>query len=212
MFASSCFDWTTSSAAADGVGARRSATKSQMVKSVSWPTADITGILEAAIVRANDSSLKAKQVFERAAAACDHDDVNVAGAVEMLDAFADLAGSGFALHARVIDQNGDGFVPPPQDVEYVVQGRAAGRGHDANALGQRRNGLLARGVEQSFGGEPGLELFKGQLQGACSLGLQHFGLHLQVAALVVDGNAPARDYSEAVLRTEAQAAAPGHAT
>src|ERR1035441_5388055 len=36
--ASSCFDSITSSAAADGVGARRSATKSQMVKSVSWPT------------------------------------------------------------------------------------------------------------------------------------------------------------------------------
>ncbi len=49
----------TSSAAADGVGARRSATKSQMVKSVSWPTAEITGSSDAAIVRANPSSLNA---------------------------------------------------------------------------------------------------------------------------------------------------------
>ena len=48
----------TSSAAADGVGTRRSAAKSQMVKSISWPTALITGILLAAISRASISSLK----------------------------------------------------------------------------------------------------------------------------------------------------------
>ena len=47
-----------SSAAADGVGARKSATKSQMVKSVSWPTADTTGIDERKISRARASSLK----------------------------------------------------------------------------------------------------------------------------------------------------------
>ena len=35
---------TASSAAADGVGARRSATKSMIVVSVSWPTAEITGV------------------------------------------------------------------------------------------------------------------------------------------------------------------------
>ncbi len=88
LFASSCFDWTTSSAAAEGVGARRSATKSQMVKSVSWPTAEITGIPEAAIVRAKRFVVEGEKVFERSAAACDDDDVNVAGAVEMLDTFS----------------------------------------------------------------------------------------------------------------------------
>ena len=50
---------TTSSAAADGVGARRSATKSQMVKSVSCPTAETIGISERAISLAKASSLKA---------------------------------------------------------------------------------------------------------------------------------------------------------
>ena len=47
---------TTSSAAADGVGARRSATKSAIVKSTSCPIAEITGIGEAAIARATPSS------------------------------------------------------------------------------------------------------------------------------------------------------------
>jgi len=41
-----------SSAAADGVGARRSATKSAIVKSVSWPIAEITGGSDAAMARA----------------------------------------------------------------------------------------------------------------------------------------------------------------
>src|SRR2546429_490589 len=49
---------TTSSAAAEGVEARTSATKSAMVKSVSWPTPEMTGISEAKIARATISSLK----------------------------------------------------------------------------------------------------------------------------------------------------------
>jgi len=49
---------TTISAAAEGVGARMSATKSAMVKSVSCPTAEITGTEHAAMARATRSSLK----------------------------------------------------------------------------------------------------------------------------------------------------------
>ena len=49
---------TAISAAAEGVGARRSATKSAMVKSVSCPTAEITGTRQAAMARASPSSLK----------------------------------------------------------------------------------------------------------------------------------------------------------
>ena len=45
------------SAAADGVGALKSATKSAIVKSVSCPTAEIIGIFESYIARATISSL-----------------------------------------------------------------------------------------------------------------------------------------------------------
>ena len=62
----------------------------------------------------------------------------------------------FALHARVIDQNGDGLVPTPQNVKYVVEGCPPSRRHDANALRQRRKGFFAHGVEESFCGQPGL--------------------------------------------------------
>ncbi len=47
----------TNSAAAEGVGARRSATKSEMLKSTSWPTAEITGTGDTWIARARPSSL-----------------------------------------------------------------------------------------------------------------------------------------------------------
>ena len=43
---SSCWSGTANSAPLEGVAARRSATKSAMVTSGSWPTAEITGILE----------------------------------------------------------------------------------------------------------------------------------------------------------------------
>ena len=50
---------TAISAAAVGVGARRSETKSISVVSVSWPTADIRGTEQAAAARTTISSLKA---------------------------------------------------------------------------------------------------------------------------------------------------------
>ena len=50
---------TANSAAADGVGARKSDTKSIMVKSVSCPTADMTGVLQLNTSLATHSSLNA---------------------------------------------------------------------------------------------------------------------------------------------------------
>ena len=55
---SAAFSGNASSAAADGVGALMSATKSAMVKSVSWPTAEITGTGQSNIALATHSSLK----------------------------------------------------------------------------------------------------------------------------------------------------------
>ena len=57
MFLTSVMSGTAKSAAAVGVGALLSATKSEMVKSISWPTALITGISHAYISRATISSL-----------------------------------------------------------------------------------------------------------------------------------------------------------
>ena len=48
----------TNSAAAEGVGALKSETKSEIVKSVSWPIPATIGIFDAKIDLATDSSLK----------------------------------------------------------------------------------------------------------------------------------------------------------
>ncbi len=56
---SSAWSGVTISAAAEGVAARTSAAKSAIVKSVSCPTPETTGALEATIARATASSLKA---------------------------------------------------------------------------------------------------------------------------------------------------------
>ncbi len=61
----------TISAAAEGVAARRSATMSDIVQSISWPTAEITGI---SLVRYGPRQrlvVKRPQVLGRTAAATD---------------------------------------------------------------------------------------------------------------------------------------------
>ena len=55
---SSSFPFTTSSAAALGVGARTSAAKSLSVQSISCPTAEITGTFDRTMARTTTSSLK----------------------------------------------------------------------------------------------------------------------------------------------------------
>ena len=47
-------------------------------------------------------------------------------------------------------------------------------------------------------------MLESQLQRTCSLRFEHLGLQLQVAALVVDGHAPAHSNRHTVLRAEAQ--------
>ena len=76
----SSFAATTISAAADGVGARRSATKSAIVTSTSWPTAEMTGTGQAAMARASDLLVERPQIFDRSAAAPDDDHVDAGDA------------------------------------------------------------------------------------------------------------------------------------
>ena len=60
---------TTSAAAPVGVGARTSATKSQIVKSVSWPTPDTIGSARLEDRARDDLLVERPQVLDRAAAA-----------------------------------------------------------------------------------------------------------------------------------------------
>ena len=69
--------------------------------------------------------------------------------------------------------------------------------------GQR---LFALRGEESLGGELGLELLEGDLQGSGAHRLHVFGEQLHLAASLIHGDASAGDDLHSVLRTEAQQA------
>ena len=71
-----CWASVINSAAAEGVGARRSATKSAMVKSVSWPTAETMGSARGGDGAGNALAVEGGQIFQRSSAAGEDDDVN----------------------------------------------------------------------------------------------------------------------------------------
>ena len=71
------------SAAADGVGARTSATKSAIVTSVSWPTAEMTGTGDTRDRARDDLLVERPEILNRAAAAADDDDVDAGHARDL---------------------------------------------------------------------------------------------------------------------------------
>ena len=89
----SSFAATTISAAADGVGARRSATKSAMVTSVSWPTAEITGTGDARNRARDDFLVERPEILDRSAAASDDDDVDARHAGDLRAAPRAISGA-----------------------------------------------------------------------------------------------------------------------
>ena len=128
---------TAISAAAVGVGARRSAAKSISVTSVSWPTAEISGMKLAAAARTTISSLndhrsssepppRATMIRSgRGSAPCS------GKRVEAVDRGGDFGGRALALHFHRPDQNAarKAVGEPMQDVADHGAGR---RGDDAD--------------------------------------------------------------------------------
>ena len=112
-----------------------------MVKSVSWPTAEITGSVEAEIVRASASSLNAARSSIEPPPRAMMITSTLFGAIEIFDAGRDFLRRGFTLHLRGINLDADIFMAAGKNVEHVLQGRAARRSDKADASRQRRNGL-----------------------------------------------------------------------
>ena len=149
------------------------------------------------------------QVFKRASAAGDDDDIDQslafgAGIIEAGDGGFDFGGGGLALHAGSADEDVEAGVAAAGDVEEVADDGAGGRGDDADGARECGQRALARGVEEAFGLEAFLELLKGELERAGANGLQGFGDELHLAALVVDADAAASEDVLAVFRAEAE--------
>ena len=134
---------TTSSAAPEGVGARRSAAKSAIVKSVSWPTAGHHRDRARTDRAGQRLVVEGPQILERAAAARQDQDVAfvaTCGRRQRCDKFRRRRR---ALHGRRVDHDGCGRESPPQHREDVAYRGPGRRSDDANAAGQPRQAVAS---------------------------------------------------------------------
>ena len=131
-------------AAAEGVGARRSATRSAMLTSTSWPTPETTGTGLRAMARATGSVLNGLEILERAAAPHQEDRRRRPRARRRaVQRRGDLALGAHALHpGRREQQRESSGQRRPVTWMHVAHGRAGGRGDDADAPRRRRQGPL----------------------------------------------------------------------
>ena len=105
------------------------------------------------------------------------------------------------------DQDAKIAEAPADDVEHVADGRAGGRGHDADHAGEGGQRALARLLEETLGLEPALELLEGVLERADPLGLEQLDDQLIFAARGIEIEAAEGEHFHAVLGLEAHAPA-----
>ena len=175
-----------------------------MVKSVSWPMAEMMGISEMEDGFGEEFGIEGGEIFERAAAARDDDDIHGAGAIEIRDAGGDFSSGGFALHQRRVEQDVQAGVAAADDVDEVANDGAGGRGDDADAVRECGERLFAGGIEEAARFKALPELLEGDLQRAGADGFEEFRNELHLSALLVDGDFAAEQHMQAVGWFEAE--------
>ena len=197
---------TAISAAAVGVGARRSAAWSISVVSVSCPTAEMSGIGDSAAARTTSSSLNAhrssiepppRATISRSGRGLDRG--------KAADRRGDLRRRALALHRhRPQDHMRRAAILEP--VEDVADHRAGRRGDDADDPRQERQLALALGREQAFGGERLAAFFEQREQRALARELHPLDDDLVFGAPRIGGELAGRDDLGAVLGPEREGA------
>ena len=173
-----------------------------MVKSVSWPTAEITGTGDAAMARATASSLNVHRSSSDPPPRPTITTSAQSPRAEISQAAADFLDRALALHQRREQPDVQPRKAARQDVDHV--GITAPRGEVTRPMrrGKRGRGRLRGGVEQAFGVELFLQLLKGQLQRAEALRLERLHQKLIFAARFKDVDLAARQHGHAILRTK----------
>jgi hypothetical protein len=115
-----------------------------------------------------------------------------------MDTRAYLAWGSVSLHLRWVDQDRDTGVTAAKNVQYVLDGSAARRGHDPNATRKHWQWSLSGSIEKSFSRQLGLKLLEGDLERSSTLWIEVFGGELQLASRFEDGDAPARSHLQAL--------------
>ena len=78
--------------------------------------------------------VKAPQVFQRAAAAPDDQDITLLTRIRQLNRAHDLPRRIVTLNGSWVNNDGQGRVTALQNVQNIVQGRTGFRGNDPNAV------------------------------------------------------------------------------
>jgi hypothetical protein len=143
------------------------------------------------------------EVFGRAAAAPDDDDVDALFAaplgeralvevVQEADGLTDFGARPLALDARRGEEHVDRARAAREHRQDVADGRAGRRSHHADAAREERQRPLQLLVEEALGRQPVAQLLEGDAQRARAHGVQGFDDQLVLAARLVDGEAAAR--------------------
>ena len=185
-----------------GVGARASATKSQIVKSVSWPTPDTIGMRRFEHRARHDLLVERPQVLDRSAAARDDQHVDFGARVRRGDRLRDLGGGALALHRGRIEDHGNGRPPAPQRRQDVAERRGAQRRHDADGARKRRQRALALRGEPAGRREPRFQALESLVQRADAGEAHGLDVELELAARFVDRCGGADLDGEPVLQRE----------
>ena len=156
------------SAAALGVAARKSATKSLIVKSISWPTAETTGNSELKIARATTSSLNAQRSSKTATAACYQNQIQfwplLRPFVEQSNRSRNFITRSLALHRAGCENDFERRIAATNHVQHVTNCCASWRCYETNSSRVVWNLTLAFRGEQSFRIQLLFQLFKRNLQ------------------------------------------------
>ena len=179
--------------------------RSIRVKSVSWPTAEISGIMLSAAARTTISSLNDQRSSSEPPPRATMMQIGarhppaLGQRIEAADRGGDLLGRAFALHPHRPDQHAarKAVREPMQD---VADHRAGRRGDDADHGRQIREQLLARLVEQAFGGELLLALLEQRHQRADAGRLQALDDDLVGRAARIGREPAGRDHLQALPR------------
>ena len=202
VWSSSARSGATSSAAAEGVGARRSATKSAMVKSVSWPTPLTTGKGLATMARARASSLKAHRSSMLPPPRISRMTSTSSSALSRASAARNCRGRLQALHGGRAQPDLGQREATPQHVADVLKGGGLRRGHHANHPREGRQRPFAPGVEEAFGLQRGLQGLEPCVEVADANGSQHRGVELVLPARLVNADVAEGLHGVALLRHE----------
>ncbi len=150
----------------------------------------------------HDLLVERPEVFQRAAAAADDDDVRFAQRVQTLDRRGDALRRAHALDPRVRDDDAEPAIARAGDAKHVAQRGGALGGHDAQNPREERERALARGVGQPFAAQVLHAIQEGLLERADAQRLHLLDLELHLTAALVDGHPAADQHLDAVSRTE----------